>query len=319
MAAAATPGKDEALAIGLVGCGKWGRLILRDLKELGCAVTVVARSGASRQRATDGGAGQIVPSVADLSADLDGFVVATPTTTHGEMIERVLHHGRPIFVEKPMTVDPSSARRLAELAGDRLFVMEKWRYHPGVVALGKIVRDGELGPPQQLRTYRLGWGNPHDDTDAIWLLAPHDLSIAREILGTLPAPRAAVAELDEGVPVGLIGVLGDSPQVIFEVSCRRPVAQRSITLACRDGAAVLAGSYADHVIIKRNSAENGKDSEERRPIAGDMPLLLELRAFVEHLRGGPPPRASAAEGAELVACIAELRALAGLELPGAAP
>jgi hypothetical protein len=44
-----------------------------------------------------------------------------------------------------------------------------------------------------------------------------------------------------------------------------------------------------------------------------MPLLLELRAFVEHIRGGPPPRSSLADGLLIVERIAALRVLAGLK------
>jgi hypothetical protein len=44
-----------------------------------------------------------------------------------------------------------------------------------------------------------------------------------------------------------------------------------------------------------------------------MPLLRELRCFLEHLRGGPPPRSSAANGLLVVERIAALRRLAGLE------
>ena len=51
---------------------------------------------------------------------------------------------------------------------------------------------------------------------------------------------------------------------------------------------------------------------ELRPTPGEWPLLAELRAFVAYLGGGPPPRSSAAEGALMVARLAELRALAGL-------
>ena len=46
--------------IGLVGCGRWGKHILRDLVALGCDVTVVARSTVSRERASSGGATRIV-------------------------------------------------------------------------------------------------------------------------------------------------------------------------------------------------------------------------------------------------------------------
>ncbi|TMK26548.1 MAG: hypothetical protein E6G64_14425 [Actinobacteria bacterium] len=52
--------------------------------------------------------------------------------------------------------------------------------------------------------------------------------------------------------------------------------------------------------------------QETRPISTEFPLLRELRAFVEHLEGGPPPRSSAAEGAAEVAVVERLRQLAGL-------
>jgi hypothetical protein len=44
-----------------------------------------------------------------------------------------------------------------------------------------------------------------------------------------------------------------------------------------------------------------------------MPLLRELRAFLEHLDGGPPPRSSAAEGTRIVEVVEGLRALAGID------
>jgi hypothetical protein len=43
----------------------------------------------------------------------------------------------------------------------------------------------------------------------------------------------------------------------------------------------------------------------------EWPLLRELRDFVAHCDGGPPPRASGAEGVAVVQAIAELRAALG--------
>ena len=129
----------------LVGCGRWGRHILRDLIALGCEVPVVARSEASIERAREGGAAEIVADIASLGA-VDGVVVATPTSTHAEVVEEALGLGAPVFVEKPLTADVDSARRVAAIAPDRLFVMDKWRYHPGVRELARIAQSGELGP-----------------------------------------------------------------------------------------------------------------------------------------------------------------------------
>jgi len=290
--------------VGLAGCGSWGRYILRDLLSLGCSVSVVARSPESMARAE--GADTIAGSVRELP-EVDGIVIATPTTTHATVIEHALERGVPVFVEKPLTNDPAAADRLAAAAGERLFVMDKWRYHPGVELLRDLARDGSLGAVRGLFTTRIGWGNPHDDVDAAWVLAPHDLSIALEILGELPGARAAVADLSGDDVQGLVGLLGERPWHRLEISVRSPERRREVQLVCEQGVALLADGYSEHVLVHRD----GADEPERREIAAELPLLRELRAFVEHLQGGPPPRSSAAEGALVVQRIAELRGLAG--------
>jgi predicted dehydrogenase len=294
------------LPIGLVGCGNWGRHILRDLVSLGCEVSVVAPSAASRGFAEQFGAVRIVDRIDALPASLAGLVVATPTITHAQVVEALLPRGVPMFVEKPLTADAASARRIADAAGERVFVMDKWRYHPGVELLREIAQKGELGPVEGLRALRVDWGHSHSDVDAIWILAPHDLSIAHEILGYVPEPVAAHALVSDGRASELIGVLGAHPRVVIEVSARQPERRRVVTLQCRDGAAVLGDAYADAVVLRRGG------EQERRAISDAMPLLRELEAFVAHLCGGPPPRGSARTGAEIVAAIERLRALAGI-------
>ena len=155
------------MVVGLVGCGRWGRYILRDLVSLGCDVPVVARSEESTSRAEEGGASAIVPRVEALPT-LDGAVVATPTSTHAAVLDASARarHAR-LLREAALTTTPRRRRRLAERAPDRLFVMDKWRYHPGVLELAAIARERRLGAVAGLRTVRVGWGNPHDDVDIV--------------------------------------------------------------------------------------------------------------------------------------------------------
>jgi predicted dehydrogenase len=299
--------------IGLVGCGAWGRYILRDLGSLGRSVAVVARSELSSATAHAGGATTVVRSIEELP-EVDGIVVATPTSTHAAVVSEALERGVPVFVEKPLTDDPEAADRLASAAPERLFVMDKWRYHPGIQLLAGIARDGELGRVIGLRTTRNGWGNPHRDVDAIWILAPHDLSIALEVLGALPEPRMAVADSSNGYATGLVGFLGGEPWHAVEVSSRAIVRRREIALVCEQGIAVLSDGYDDRVQIVRATDPHDPTmpEPEARPISTEFPLLRELRVFVEYLGGGSPPRSSAAEGAAIVRAISDLRRLAGL-------
>ena len=206
-----------------------------------------------------------------------------------------------------MTADVAEAERLEAIEDGRLFVMDKWRYHAGVEALAEIARSGELGSVIGLRSTRISWGHRFDDVDTVWIHAPHDLAIALEILGAVPPARSAVGEMVGGSLSGILAFLGDDPWFAVEISATAAERRREIKLVCEGGVAWLADAYADHIAV----APAGVDEPERRAISTELPLLRELRAFVEHLDGGPPPRSSAAEGVEIVRRIAELRTMAG--------
>lgn len=191
--------------------------------------------------------------------------------------------------------------------------MDKWRYHPGVELLRDIARSGEFGAVLGVDTVRTGWGNPHADVDGIWHLLPHDLGIVYEILGFIPAPRAARADQSEKTPAGIVGLLGDDPWVRVEVGTRSTRRIRSVTLRCQEGIVALMDGYAEHLeILTGYPLQDTEPDPVLRPFTPQMPLLRELQAFVDHLGGGPPPRSSVGEAAMMVATIEELRTLAGV-------
>ena len=300
--------------IGLVGCGRWGRLILRDLLSLRATVCVAATKD-DAQFAKQAGA-DVVDHL-DRLPDVDGIVVATPTSTHADIIEALLPRRVPIYCEKPLCDDVERARRLAAAGRGHLFVMDKWRYHPGILELGAIARSEELGRIVGLRTTRVGHGNPHADVDCVWTLLPHDLTIAKEIIGCLLPPVSSVADHADGQVMGLIAVsaAAGGPWHVAEIGIRAPLQPRVVTLLCQNGVAILENAYADHLIVLANPPRGSTVTESqptRRPIRVDMPLLTELAAFIDHLKGGPPPKSSAQEAAETVAAIAELRRLAAI-------
>jgi predicted dehydrogenase len=296
------------MVVGLVGCGTWGRHILRDLVALGCDVPVVARSPESTTRAREGGAASVVDAIGSLPA-VEGLVVATPVSTHAEVLQETLERGVPVFCEKPLTDDAEAAASVAARAVDRLFVMDKWRYHPAVLALAEIARERRLGAVLGLRSTRIGWGNPHDDVDAVWVLAPHDLAIGLEIMGALPQPASAVAAWSNGGAMTMTASLqGDGWWQTVEVSAISPEQRRRVELLCQEGVAFLADGWDEHVTVQRY--DDPESTGERIETPGELPLLAELRAFLEHLRGGPRPKSSAAEGAAIVATIEELHRLA---------
>lgn len=303
--------KDGKPVIGLVGVGDWGRHILRDLVALGAAVHAVANSEASIGRAKAGGAVSIVDRIDDLPMSCDGYIVAWRTVSHLDAVEPLLARGRPIYVEKPLSIDIERLKHLPAAAHDLVFTMHKWRYHPGILELARIAASGEFGPVTGLRTFRLGWENHHRDVNAIWILLPHDMSIALHIFGEVPAPVRAFRDPTVGGADGLIAhlVTGANIPVVMEVSAGHPNKHRSITLACRDAACVLDDARYDRIVIRRRDTLQTDEAEERT-VAADMPLKKEIEAFLEHLGGGPAPFTSLHEETAIVDAITHLQTMA---------
>ena len=300
--------------IGLVGCGLWGKLVLRDLLALDVSVIVADVDPAARNAAVAAGVTAIADAL-QLPA-VDGLIVATPAVTHSALVAALLDRKVPILVEKPFTTNAVEAVRLAEQGIGRLFVGHTWRYHPGVQLLGEIARSGDIGPIVGLRSTRTNWTSPRTDVDSVWNLAPHDLTLAIEILGMIPTPRAALAEVHDGRAVGMTALLGDDPWLVFDVSNRYRDKRREVRVHGRGGVAVMTDPDSGRIEVTRGDLTTAPPAAatDIRTFSTESALTRELNAFLAFVAGGPPPKTAASEGAEVVACVARLRELAGLDV-----
>lgn len=282
---------------------------MRDLVALGCEVHVVARSEKSVANAREFGATTIVSSVAELPR-MDGAVAAPIVTRHAEVLLALAEATPgPIYCEKPLTADLTEAEQLVGTLGDRLFVMDKWRYQAGILELARLAQSGELGEIQSISLRRVSTSNPHPDVHTVWTHMPHDLSITLEILGEIPPVTSAVLEMVNGETIGARATLGEAPWVAIEVSDGAPEHHREVRVVGSTGIAILAGGWSEEVIVRRFDGKGDQLIEAK----AELPLLAELRAFIGHVQGGPPPKSSAAEGALIVRRIEETLELAGNE------
>lgn len=305
------------IKIGLVGCGAWGKFILRDLVSLGCEVHVVARSKTACDNAATYGAFKIVKNVSDLDTDLEGCVVATTTETHFEVIQELLFLKIPLFVEKPLCPSLRQAELLAEVETP-IFIMHKWRYHDGIVELANIRLSGDLGQIRSIKCQRGEWGVAHQDVDATWILLPHDLSIMAHILGEFPSPiYASGFKRKEAARDGsdyFLQMRGELKAAFchssFEVSFRDPLCRREVTVLFDDGAVSLEDPLADHLILRKTPMAGQKGAvTQKLPIDTEFPLKKELRSFVNYLNGGEPPLSSLEFELGLINIIDQLRRL----------
>jgi len=299
-----------AVGLGLVGCGLWGEKLLRDALHLGARVWVVDPSEEARARALRIGAEGVYRSSRELP-EVDGMVVATPASTHYRVISELLDRRVPIFTEKPFTLALHEAQDLVRQAGERIFVLHVWRYHPGVVALKELMQGGGLGTPNLLRTFRTNWTSPRSDCDPVWTLLPHDLSIFLELTGTLPPVGFARAELSAGRAVGMLVLLDGAFPCIAEISTRYADKRREIRVHGSEGVAELT-SAGNHVLFHRGSAASEQPRTQRIDLGEQTALQREILAVLHYLRGGPAPTSGADDALLIATRMHEARELAGM-------
>jgi predicted dehydrogenase len=176
--------------IAVLGCGYWGSNHIRTLKALGALHAV---SDVNRARA-EGFASEhdclaIEPEALFVHNDIDAIVMALPPQFHADMAVQAVQGGKDVLVEKPIALTVADAERSVKAAADngRVFMVgHVLRFHPAFETLKALIDNGELGEVRYIHSHRLGLGKFHTENDALWDLAPHDLSMILAITGTEP-------------------------------------------------------------------------------------------------------------------------------------
>src|SRR5262249_36483475 len=136
----------------------------------------------------------------DVLADegLDAVVLATPATQHASQVLAALAAGKHVLVEKPMTLSIGDAERIlaaASAAPNRiLMVGHLMLYHPAVEQMRRLILSDELGEIFYLYSLRVNLGRLRRDENALWSLAPHDISMILYLLGETPSQVSARGE-----------------------------------------------------------------------------------------------------------------------------
>jgi len=199
----------EMIGIGVVGAGYWGPNLIRNFAAAeGCALVGVADLDEGRLARMK----NLYPKITvttrfqDLldNPEIQGIALSTPANTHYELARQVLEAGKNVFVEKPLAQTVAECEDLIRLAGERnrvLMVGHTFEYNAAVQRVEEYIRNQELGEIYYIYSQRLNLGVVRQDVNAMWNLAPHDISIALRWLGAMPAAVNAqgYTYLQEGV------------------------------------------------------------------------------------------------------------------------
>jgi len=182
------------IGIGVLGCGYWGPLLVRNFRGLpDCQVKAVCDMSEARLKHLV----TLYPDVEGITdpqqfingCGLDAVVIATPVKHHYSLAKASLLAGKHTFIEKPMASSSEECEELIDIAerkGLVLMVDHTFLYSAPVRKIVEIVQAGDLGDIRYINSRRLNLGLFQKDINVAWDLAPHDISIILHILGEFP-------------------------------------------------------------------------------------------------------------------------------------
>jgi predicted dehydrogenase len=196
------------MKIGIIGCGYWGSNYIRIFNELPDS-NVVWVSDLKKENLIKIKHYPNTKKTTDYKDMLrekgvDAVVVSTPASTHFEICKESLLSGKHVLVEKPITTDSKDAEeliRISEMQKRKLMVCHTFEYNPGIIALKNYIKEKILGDIFYISAKRTGLGPIRSDVNALWDLAPHDISITNYLLGSIPETTicTGMSYLQEGV------------------------------------------------------------------------------------------------------------------------
>lgn len=193
-----------------MGCGYWGPNLLRNLVQNSrCQVTQVVELSPDRQNFVRQNFPTLMvsgdPEEIFQNPDIGAVVLATPADTHFDLTIQALKAGKHVLVEKPMAKTTDQVRMIQSTAaqfGKVAMVGHTFLYNSAVRYIKKYIDSGELGEVRYIYAQRLNLGRIRSDVDALWNLAPHDVSIIQYLLNN-PTPlsitRVGMDYLQKGI------------------------------------------------------------------------------------------------------------------------
>jgi predicted dehydrogenase len=318
--------KKEGFAV--IGSGYWGSNYIRLLSQMP-ETDLYAVCDKSQDRLN-----AIKPRFPEVSLyqdldpilkrkEIDAVVVCTNPASHYEITKALLEAGKHVLVEKPMTLTAKTSQKLVDIAQERgltLMVGHIFLYHPAVEKMKNYILNGDMGEIHYLYSQRTNLGPIREDVNALWDLAPHDISIFNYLLDSKPVWVSSVGTKflrghveDAGFIVlgyqdGMIGNIHVSwadPHKVREVVVVGSKQRISFNDTSPDekvrvfekGVAASATAYADYgeyqLLIR-----DGDVISPKIPVV--EPLKSEVNHFIDCLQNGKQPRSNGENGLTVV-------------------
>ena len=176
--------------IAVVGCGHWGKNLVRNFSELEVLSSIcdpnieLAQKYAHQYDVKNNSFSEVIND-----SSIEGVVLAVPAALHAAMAIEALNAKKHVYVEKPLAMNQAEAELMinsAQKNNRHLMVGHLLQYHPVFITTKKMIESDEIGDLQYIYSNRMSFGKIRTEEDVIWSFAPHDISMILSLVGQEP-------------------------------------------------------------------------------------------------------------------------------------
>jgi UDP-2-acetamido-3-amino-2,3-dideoxy-glucuronate N-acetyltransferase len=297
--------------IAVIGCGNWGKNLVRNFYNLGFLYKVCDLNPATLENIQQQYRNVLFTNrFEDVFHDpkVDGIVIATPSFTHYELARQALLSGKHVYVEKPVATCSEQTLELFSLARDMgrvLMVGHLLLYHPAVNRLRQLIREGYFGQIKNISSDRLNTNKIRPDKSVIWDLAPHDVSMLSYLMEQEPEDIVSVV----GYQNREDGLVDDAHiDMIFpndvaghiHISWVHPVKQVKLVVRGTERTAMIDDTLGQNKLHIFNKDDFTQPIEEFPEYLDIEPLKLECQHFINCIKYGYEPKTDGMNGYNVV-------------------
>jgi len=291
------------MSIAVIGCGYWGKNLVRNFNELGelqmiCDATLGGRTLAEELAPN----AEIVSDFQQvLMSDVQGVAIATPAETHYSLVAQAIQAGKDVFVEKPLALTYEEGAHLVELAKhhERMLVVgHVLEYHPAILKLRELIDSGELGKVQYIYSNRLSLGKIRREENILWSFAPHDIAVILRLMGSIPFQVVACGGnyIQPNIAdVTITNLLfNNGVRAHIHVSWLHPFKEQRLVvigskkMASFDDVSKKLVLYDQRVDLKEGEPIPVKREGEEITFEDNEPLRMECQAFISAIESRVP-------------------------------
>lgn len=302
--------------VAVIGCGLWGRNIVRNFYNLGALHTVCDLDTENLNKVKEQYAGIHTTSDFDEvlnNPEITAVAVVTPSHTHFNIVNKVLNTGRHVYVEKPISTSAKEAeilKKMAEEKGLVLMVGHLLLYHPAVNRLKMLVDEGILGDIVYAQSDRLNVNYFKNDRSVMWDLAPHDLSMISYVIGQEPKQVISavgcstdknevmdITHLSVEFEKGTIGQISDS--------WITPMKHVRLLVRGTKATAIMDDTLQENKLQVFDNKKDGPITDIHIDYLEIEPLKLEIQHFLTCCESGKKARSDGENGFNIVRILEE--------------